>query len=99
METILILFIMAVGILVGCKFFPEKLNKKNQTFQTICTAILIFCMGVSLGGRSNLLAELQSLGVKSVVYSVVPIVFSVLFVYPLTKKFMEAKKDGTNRNS
>ena len=99
-NTILILIIMSIGILIGYKFFPEKLHKPNSYFQILCTSVSIFSMGVSLGSRENILEELKTLGFQSLTFSIVPIIFSILIVYPLTKKFMEGKKnDGNNSDN
>ena len=89
---------MCIGMVVGYTIFPKKLYKPNSWLQTACTAVLIFSMGVSLGSRPNLISELKDLGIQSLVFSIVPIVFSILFVYPLTKKFMEGRH-GNNSDS
>lgn len=46
---------MAAGVLVGFRLFPQKLHPLNVRFQVLCTAVLIFSMGVSLGKPSRLL--------------------------------------------
>lgn len=89
---ITVLIIMAVGIIFGIKIFPKKLDKINSKVQIISISILIFCMGVSLGGRESFIRELSELGIKSLIYSLIPIIFSVIAVYILTKLFMEEKK-------
>ena len=85
----LILMIMAAGILLGFTCFPIRLARGNAKLQLVCTAVLIFCMGVSLGARPNFFQELAELGTDSLIFSVVPIVCSVFLVYLLTKKFMK----------
>lgn len=84
-----ILMVMAVGILIGFTCFPIQWSKPNAWLQLVCTAVLIFCMGVSLGSRPDFFSELAELGMDSLVFSLVPIAISVLVVYILTKKFME----------
>lgn len=84
----LIVVLMAAGVLIGMKWFPLEHSKKNATFQIVCTALLIFSMGVKLGARPNLLAELATIGWQSAIFSLIPIAFSVLVVYLLTRKFM-----------
>ena len=88
----LILIIMAVGILIGLKWFPTKYAKVNSKVQLICTAFLIFCMGVSLGRRENFLQDLFSLGWQSLVFAAIPIALSVIVVYVLGRIFLEKKK-------
>lgn len=84
--------IMFVGVLIGYFFSPEKFAGFNAKLQIICTAVLIFSMGVSLGSREGFFAELSSLGLKSAVFAIIPIIFSVIAVYLLTKRFMKPKK-------
>ena len=91
-DFMLILALMAVGILIGMKWFPPKYAKINSKIQLVCTAFLIFCMGVSLGRRENFLRDLASLGWQSLVFAVIPIVLSVLAVYVLSRIFLEKKK-------
>lgn len=87
-----ILVVMVVGVLIGFFFFPQKWGKKNLKVQTICTAVLIFAMGVALGSRPGFLNELRSLGLQSLVLAAIPILLSILLVYVLTRRFLEKKK-------
>lgn len=89
---------MLIGIVVGLKFFPEKYNDMNGKFQILCIAMLIFSMGVSLGKRPQFFEELSSLGIKSLVLAVIPVILSILFVYILTKKFIGDKDDSDSNN-
>ena len=59
--------------------------------------LLIFSMGVMLGSRENFLEELSALGIQSVIFFLLPSVGSVLLVYPLTRHFLEHKKDGKGK--
>lgn len=86
--------IMFVGVLAGYFFSPKKFAGMNAKFQIICTAVLIFSMGVSLGSRESFFRELSALGLKSAVYSIMPIIFSVISVYLLTKRFMKPAKEA-----
>lgn len=88
----LILVIMAAGILVGSLWFPKKWQGYNEKIQLGSMLLLIFCMGVSLGSKPNFFAELGTLGIKGVVFAIVPIVFSIGLVYGLTSKFMKEKE-------
>ena len=87
-----ILISMAIGLLIGLKLFPKKLEKWNSIVQTFLTAVLIFSMGVTLGSRENFITELKTLGFKSLVYALIPIATSVLLVYLLTEKFLKKRK-------
>jgi len=85
----LILILMAVGILIGLKWFPSRYAALNGKLQLVCTFFLIFCMGVSLGRRKDFLRDLLSLGWQSLIFALLPIVFSVLAVYLLSHVFLE----------
>lgn len=92
----IVIIIMIIGILVGLKFFPKSLHKVNQYVQIICVAILIFSMGVKLGSRDNFLKELSSIGIGSLIFAIVPIIFSVILVYFLTEKYLKTNKKNNN---
>ncbi|MEG1994280.1 MAG: LysO family transporter [Oscillospiraceae bacterium] len=94
-----VIFIMGVGWFVGYKFFKEKYIKANSLFQTICVALLIFCMGISLGNRPTFFDDLSRLGISAVIYAVVPIIFSVILVYFLTELFLTEKGEKTDDNN
>ena len=83
----LILAIMCVGILVGVRFFPERYKKINDKLQMAATFLLIFCMGVKLGGRPDFLGELRSLGWLSFVCFLLPTVCSTALVYLFSRLF------------
>lgn len=93
------ILIMAIGWFIGYKFFKEKYIKANSIFQTVCVALLIFCMGTSLGSRPTFFNDLASLGVSAVIYSVVPIIFSVVVVYFLTEITLNKKGEQTDDNN
>ena len=45
-------------------------------------------MGVSLGSRPNFFGEIAAMGLKSLAFALVAIIFSVIVVYILTEKFL-----------
>ncbi len=79
--------IMILGFLIG-RVFPARHKEKNERLQLICTLLLIFTMGVSLGGRDGFFSELLDLGLKSFVFFLIPTLLSIAVVYPLTTRFM-----------
>lgn len=87
-----VIFVMLLGVLVGATVFPVKGRKINEKLQLICTLTLIFSMGLMLGRRENFFSELLDMGLISFVAFLFPVLFSVIFVYFLTKKYMENKK-------
>ena len=74
-------------------FFPEKYKKINEKLQVVCTILLIFCMGVTLGSRDHFLQELGTLGWTSFLFFLFPAGGSLLLVYGLTRKFMPSEKE------
>ncbi len=88
-----ILIVMCIGILVG-KFIPVgKGYGINGKLQLICTLLLIFSMGVMLGAKEDFTEQLLNLGLTSFLFFLIPTALSVLFVYYLTKLFMEKHKN------
>ncbi|GAA4652880.1 hypothetical protein GCM10023142_00180 [Anaerocolumna aminovalerica] len=84
-----VLIYMLIGIVIGFKWFPLKLKKWNERIQVISISILIFLMGVTLGSRPNFLTDFLHLGLESLLLAIIPIIFSVLFVYFITKYFFK----------
>lgn len=86
-----VLLIMCIGVLIGNKIFPVKYKSINEKLQLVCTLLLIFSMGVMLGKRENFIKELASLGWTSFCFFLIPSFVSVIFVYFLTRKYLEKK--------
>lgn len=91
-----ILILMCAGAAVGLWLFPARWQKGNAKVQAGLTAVLIFCMGISLGARPGFFEELASLGLKSLVLCGASILGSVALVYPLTQRFL-VKRPGKGR--
>lgn len=87
-----VIIIMCAGILISKIFFPVKWKRINELLQLICTLLLIFSMGVTLGSREDFLNTITTLGSQSILFFLIPAVFSVIAVYPLTKIFLNDKK-------
>lgn len=85
--------VMCLGVLMGATVFPEKLKKWNSRLQTAATALLIFTMGVGLGSRPDFLSEVGEIGLESLVLAVVPAALSVAAVYPLSRRFLEKRRE------
>ena len=85
----LIMIIMLAGVLVGLRFFPPKYNKINLRLQTVCTALLIFAMGVSLGSQPDFLEKISSIGLQSLVLALCGIAFSTLLVWLFTRRWKQ----------
>lgn len=82
-----ILFFFIVGILIGGIFKLNKFTKTNSYLQIVAIAVLIFSMGAMLGQREDLIGELKSLGISSVLFFIIPAVCSILLTYFVTRKW------------
>lgn len=83
------MIIMLAGILVGLRFFPPKYNRINLRLQTICTALLIFAMGVSLGSQPDFIEKISSIGLQSLVLALCGIALSTLLVWLFTRRWKQ----------
>lgn len=72
----------------------KNMLKVNEKIQMIITGILIFIMGISLGQREYFFKELAELGWKSIAFTFMAILCSVIFVYVLTRVFMKRKEES-----
>lgn len=93
----LVLGIMCLGIFAGNRFVSQKQKEKNEKLQALCTVLLIFSMGVTLGKRENFFQDLFSLGLRSFLFFIVPTGLSLVLVYFLTQRFMN-DKDAEEKN-
>lgn len=84
-----VLIYMIIGIIIGFKWFPTKFKKWNEIIQVISISVLIFLMGVILGSRPSFLSDIAQLGLESLLLAIIPIIFSVIFVYFITKHFFK----------
>ena len=76
--------IMFVGVLIGYFFSPKKSAGFNARLRDWSVPpCLYFTMGVSLGSRESFFEELAELGIESAIFSIVPIIFSVIAVFLL----------------
>lgn len=85
----LVIAIMLIGVLVGYFFGRKKWGKINSWIQFCCVVLLIFSMGVKLGSRENFISEITSLGISSILFALIPILFSTILVYILTEHFLK----------
>ena len=84
--------VMCAGIAVGKFFFPERFRKANELLQVLCTALLIFSMGVTLGRKEDLFDDLLSLGLESLLFFALPTAASIFLVVLLTRSFPGRKR-------
>lgn len=86
--------LMCVGALVGRFLFPQWWARANSRVQTALTILLIFTMGVSIGRNDELLGNLSSIGLDSVLFCLVPMAASVALAHLLARRALGAKKEG-----
>lgn len=87
-----VIIVMCLGVLVGKFLSPVRWKRINEILQTVCTVLLIFSMGVMLGSREDFVREITVLGSQSIIFFLIPTVFSVIAVYPLTRLFLEKRR-------
>lgn len=76
---------------IGYFLLPEKYHKYNNKIQFICTILLIFAMGVTLGQRKNFWQELKNTGLISLGLALLPMLGSALVVFGLTTLYKKYK--------
>ena len=90
---------MVAGLLLSRALRLERIARPIGWAQTAVTLILIACMGYRLGSRPDFIHELSSMGLMSLLYCIVPSVFSIALVYVVTRFLLKEKKNGRNRDS
>jgi uncharacterized membrane protein YbjE (DUF340 family) len=88
-----IIIVLIIGMIIGSKLkVTDKTKDKIGKFQYIGVILLLFSMGASLGFNDNLLKDLPKIGFEALLFGIFTTLFSILFVFLLTKKlFKEAK--------
>lgn len=88
--------VMLLGVLAG-RWFPRQYKHLNERFQLVCTLLLIFAMGVSLGGSERVFADLAFIGGQSLLFCLVPTAGSIAAVYLLSRRFMDSSAPGAEQ--
>ncbi|WP_312060964.1 LysO family transporter [Anaerotignum sp.] len=88
-----IFLVLAIGFAIGfLGLLKEKHIKLNCRLQTLWLMLLIFCMGVSIGRNGEVIRNLPALGGKALLFAILAVIGSILFVFLLSKLFFE--KEG-----
>ena len=85
------ILIMIVGTIVG--FYLLKIKDKlrikiinyNNKLQLITVTIIIFIMGINLGSMENFLQKILALGGYSIIFAILPTIFSIILVYVISR--------------
>ncbi len=88
------ILIMIVGTIVG--FYLLKIKDKlrikiinyNNKLQLITVTIIIFIMGINLGSMENFLQKILALGGYSIIFAILPTIFSIILVYVISRLFI-----------
>lgn len=90
LETI----IMLLGAIFGYFFLKIKDSLRlriinyNNKIQLISVALIIFIMGINLGSMENFAQKLLLMGGQSLVFAIIPTLFSIIVVYIFSKLFI-----------
>lgn len=84
-----ILLVLGVGILLGAFLFPKKLLGLNNKLSQAGVILTLFAMGASLGSSPTFLADLKEAGLLAILFSVSTVVFSVLAVWWVSRRFFK----------
>ena len=88
------ILIMIVGTIVG--FYLLKIKDKlrikiinyNNKLQLITVTIITFIMGINLGSMENFLQKILALGGYSIIFAILPTIFSIILVYVISRLFI-----------
>lgn len=91
----IIIFIL-IGLLIGFFIFPKKYLKINNIISQISVCLLLFSMGVTLGGGKNFINDIKSSGTIAFLFALFGILFSVLLVYLVVKFLLKKEIEDDN---
>lgn len=94
-----IIFFIIIGILIGFTIFPKKYLKINNKISQISVILLLFSMGVSLGGGENFINDIKSSGFIALIFALFGILLSVLLVFIVSKIFFRKEKLNDNNST
>lgn len=85
-----IIISLFVGIIIGILgVIPKKYMRFNSRFQQIGVILLLFSMGASIGSNKELILGLKNIGLKAITFALLTCLFSILFTYLVTNKFLK----------
>lgn len=96
LRLILYLSIILVGAYIGYKDFVHKnILDKLISIQSISILILLFIMGIKIGGDKEVISSFFTLGYQAFIFSIFSIALSVGFVM-IIRRFIFNKNDMTD---
>ncbi|WP_302486462.1 hypothetical protein [uncultured Megamonas sp.] len=94
MDFLIETLIMIVGVVVGYCLLKVNEHKRilvaslNNKVQLIAVALIIFIMGINLGSMENFAHKMITMGLQSLVFAILPTLFSVILVYIFSRLFI-----------
>lgn len=81
--------VLALGIGFACGLLPgaQRWQKANRWLSTVGLFALLGGMGVTLGGNSDIMSSLPTIGLSAAVLSGLAVLGSVLFTLPILPWF------------
>lgn len=91
MSQILLLYIalLLLGMFLSRKkLFGHRVYDSMEKIQMGCLMVLLFAMGMNLGMNDEILNSFAAIGIKGILFGLITIVFSVLFVFISNRLFI-----------
>ena len=95
--------IMVLGVIAGFSLLKVKEHRRiavvnlNNKVQLIAVALIIFIMGINLGSMEDFAHKMLTMGLQSLVFAIIPTVFSVIIVYIFSKLFIVKNLNSKRR--
>lgn len=86
--------IMVLGVIAGFSLLKVKEHRRiavvnlNNKVQLIAVAFDYFYHGINLGSMEDFAHKMLTMGLQSLVFAIIPTVFSVIIVYIFSKLFI-----------
>ena len=83
-----------LGVIAGFSLLKVKEHRRiavvnlNNKVQLIAVALIIFIMGINLGSMEDFAHKMLTMGLQSLVFAIIPTLFSVIIVYIFSKLFI-----------
>ncbi len=81
----MVIIAMLIGICLGVAIFPKKWAKANSRIQMAFVLLILFSMGMGLGGNAHFFENVKEAGLQALGLSLATIGGSVLLVYIFTR--------------
>lgn len=92
-KLMLYIGLLLLGMLLSrLNLFGEKVYSSLGKLQTLCLIVLLTSMGINLGMNDEILKSLATIGLKGVVFGVVTVMASLLFVHLVVKVFFHKER-------